>query len=138
MLKKSISDKGVILNQLAYAYQNITISGVAGTGSTTRLNKLKEDLATFGWRGYSGGEYMRRFLSDDNGQGQPGHHRASDYGEDVDRRMDENIRHELSTGHGLIIESWLSGFLAQGIPGVLKILLSCSNDLDRARRLAER
>jgi len=28
--------------------------------------------------------------------------------------------------------------MAQGIPGVLKILLVCSNDLDRAERLASR
>jgi cytidylate kinase len=136
-VKKERNRQGFNLNKRSFAFQNITISGVAGTGSTTLLNRLKEELLPYGWRGYSGGEYMRRFLSDTNGQA-GSHHNASDYGEDVDRKMDENIRQELSSGHGMIIESWLSGFLAQGVPGVLKILLTCSNDLDRARRLAER
>ncbi|MFP4323258.1 MAG: AAA family ATPase [Anaerolineales bacterium] len=118
-------------------YQNITISGIAGTGSTTLLNLLREALAKEDWTGYSGGEYMRRFLPDLVEQ-EKAHHSAADYDESVDRQTDYSIREQLMTQQGLIVESWLSGFVAQGVPGVLKILLICTNELDRAQRLAER
>jgi cytidylate kinase len=118
-------------------YRNITISGIAGTGTTTLLHRLRETLAPLGWSGYSGGEYMRQFLSEAQ-QRKLLHHTAQDYDESVDRQMDASVRQQLQDGHSLIIESWLSGFDAQGIPGVLKILLICTNELDRARRLASR
>lgn len=117
-------------------YHNVTISGVAGTGSTTLLRLLTERLSPLGWTGYSGGEFMRQFVSHELLEGT--HHSAEDYDEEVDRKVDSQIRHQLSHEKHLIIESWLSGFMAQGIPHVLKVLLICSNDLDRAIRLSER
>ncbi|HLA44941.1 MAG TPA: hypothetical protein VJZ27_15960 [Aggregatilineales bacterium] len=120
-----------------FNYRNITISGIAGTGSTTLLNQLRTALQPYGWQGFSGGEYMRQFV-DEFQPGTQGHHSAADYGENVDRMVDMSIRQRLQSEEGLIIESWLSGFMAQGIPGVLKILLICTNELDRAHRLAER
>lgn len=117
-------------------YHNITISGVAGTGSTTLLALLRDHLEPIGWTGYSGGEYMRRFVA--NLPDGVKHHDSRDYGEEVDRQVDMDIRRQLSEQQGLIIESWLSGFMAQGIAGVLKILVVCTDDLERARRLAGR
>lgn len=121
-------------------YRNITISGIAGTGSTTLLKMLKDVLHEDGWTGYSGGEYMRKFLPELTQQdaNHKAHHSAEDYGEQVDRQTDESIREQLIKEDGKIIESWLSGFMAQGVPGVLKILLICTNELDRANRLAAR
>jgi len=118
-------------------YRNITISGIAGTGSTTLLNALRTEFAPDGWTGFSGGEYMRQFLPDIL-KAQHGHHSAGDYDKSVDRQVDTNIRDRLQVESGLIIESWLSGFMAQGLPHVLKILLICTNELDRADRLASR
>jgi len=116
-------------------YRNVTISGLPGAGSTTLLKLLREKLEPIGWEGYSGGEYMRQFaaIAPDKG-----HHSALDYPESVDRRVDYYMRQQLFEDKGLIIESWLSGFMAQGIPDTLKVLITCSNDLDRAARLADR
>lgn len=118
-------------------YRNITISGLPGTGTTTLLDLLHEELASQGWTGYSGGQKMRQYV-DDLPSSQKRHHSADDYDTWVDRRTDEGIRQELINEESHIIESWLSGFMAQGIPSVLKVLLICSNELDRAHRLAAR
>jgi len=45
----------------SYLYQNITISGLPGNGSTTLLNTLREALKEEGWKGFSGGEFMRNY-----------------------------------------------------------------------------
>ena len=118
-------------------YRNITISGLPGTGTTTLLDLLREHLGDRGWTGYSGGQKMRQYV-DDLPETQKRHHSAEDYDEWVDRTTDEGIRQELFHSRGHIIESWLSGFLAQGVPDVLKVLLICTNELDRAHRLAAR
>ncbi len=44
-----------------YKYKNITISGLPGGGSTTLLRLLREELSLDGWRGFSGGEFMRQY-----------------------------------------------------------------------------
>ncbi|NJL95343.1 MAG: AAA family ATPase [Anaerolineae bacterium] len=117
-------------------YTNIAISGLAGTGSTTLLRKLRAALEPQGWRGYSGGEFMKQYVPQGSQEG--GHHSATAYSPDIDRQVDMGIRSQLATEHHLIVESWLAGFLAQGIPQVLKVLVTCSDDLDRAQRLAKR
>jgi cytidylate kinase len=119
-------------------YRNVTISGIAGTGSTTLLRQLKETLGPLGWSGYSGGEFMKQFITTPPKHEDDRHHSAEAYDESIDRMVDGKIRHQLQREEGLIIESWLSGFMAQGVPGVLKVLLTCTNELDRAQRLAER
>lgn len=79
---------------------------------------------------------MRQFVAIEDIKAR--HHTAEDYSEEVDRQVDSSIRQQLQERDHLIIESWLSGFMSQGVPGVLKVLLVCSNELERARRLAER
>jgi cytidylate kinase len=118
-------------------YRNITISGLPGTGTTTLLDLLRNHLGEHGWTGYSGGQKMREYV-DDLPENQKRHHSAEDYDEWVDRTTDEGIRQELFNTSNHIIESWLSGFMAQGVPSVLKVLLICTNELDRAHRLAAR
>ena len=123
-----------------YLYKNITISGLPGSGSTTLLEMLKEELEDEGWIAFSGGEFMRSYAIE-RGLYDPtvsSHHAATVYGEDFDRQVDYGIREKVSEKDKWIIESWLSGFMAQNIPGTLKILMTCSSDDVRIDRLVNR
>ncbi len=120
--------------------KNITISGLPGSGSTTLLSLLKEALKFDGWTGYSGGEFMRKYavekgLYDDS---RKIHHDATAYGDEFDRQIDFGVREKLTEEENWIIESWLSGFFAQGIEGVLKVLVICSDDAVRIDRIVNR
>ncbi|NCO12491.1 MAG: hypothetical protein COZ34_00605 [Candidatus Pacebacteria bacterium CG_4_10_14_3_um_filter_34_15] len=123
-------------------YSNITISGLPGSGSTTLLNMLKKhDLIKFdGWTGFSGGEFMRAYakekglFEENNGV----HHDASHYEDDFDRQVDMGIREKLALGKGWIIESWLSGFLAQNLKNTLKVLMVCSEKAVKIDRIVNR
>jgi cytidylate kinase len=121
-------------------YKNITISGLPGSGSTTLLALLKDELKFEGWTGFSGGEFMRQYavekgLYDDT---QKIHHDAEAYGDEFDRQVDLDVRRKLKSQKKWIIESWLSGFLAQGLKGVLKVLVNCSQDSVRVDRIVNR
>jgi cytidylate kinase len=123
-----------------FHYHNVTISGLPGCGSTTMLNALRAELSPVGWRGFSGGEFMRAYATEkglwhtDN----PKHHDASVYADDFDREVDYGVREKLANERQWIIESWLSGFMAQNIPGTLKILMTCSSDDVRIDRVVNR
>ncbi|MFC1751277.1 cytidylate kinase family protein [Pseudomonadota bacterium] len=47
------------------------------------------------------------------------------------------MRQKLKEGKKQVMEAWLSGFVAQGVGGVLKVLLVCKNDL-RVDRVVNR
>ena len=66
------------------------------------------------------------------------HHVATVYDESFDREVDFGMRSRLQSGQGWILESWLSGFMAQEVPGVLKVLLVCSDDAVRIDRIVNR
>lgn len=121
-------------------YHNITISGLPGCGSTTLLSLLKEELKFDGWTGFSGGEFMRAYAAEKGlfDSSHKHHHDASHYEDDFDRQVDMGIREKLSSQKHWVIESWLSGFLAQGVPHVLKILMICSDDSVRIDRIVNR
>lgn len=123
-----------------YQYRNVTISGLPGGGSTTLLNELREALKYDGWTGFSGGEFMRAYaLEKGLFKEQSGlHHDASHYEDDFDRQIDFGMRTKLEKHHQQIIESWLSGFFAQGVSGVLKVLVYCSDDAVRIDRIVNR
>lgn len=128
------------MSATSYAYKNITVSGLPGNGSTTLLNGLREALKFDGWKGFSGGEFMRAYAAE-KGLFDPKktlHHDATVYGEDFDRQVDLGIREKLQTEELWIIESWLAGFMAQGVPGTFKVLMMCSNDAIRVDRLVNR
>ncbi len=123
-----------------YNYKNITISGLPGSGSTTLLDILREELKLDGWRGFSGGEFMRAYAAEkglfDNTKRV--HHDASHYEDDFDRQVDYGMREKLQTEQNWILESWLSGFMAQHVPGTLKILMTCTDDAIRIDRIVNR
>lgn len=125
-----------------FVYKNITVSGLPGSGSTTLLNKLREhpDLKLHGWKGFSGGEFMRAYAAEKNMLDQDGslHHTAEAYGEEFDREVDMGMRERLSKENSWILESWLSGFMAQGVEGTFKILMICSNTAVKVDRIVNR
>lgn len=121
-------------------YSNITISGLPGAGSTTLLKHLKEALQFDGWKGFSGGEFMRAYAAEKGlfDASSSVHHDATHYEDDFDRQVDMGMRSKLQTEQKWILESWLSGFLAQGVPGTLKVLMICSNKAVRIDRIVNR
>jgi cytidylate kinase len=121
-------------------YRNITVSGLPGCGSTTLLNMLREELKLDGWRGFSGGEFMRAYAAEKGlfDDGNALHHTATVYDDDFDRKVDLGMREKLQTEEQWILEAWLSGFMAQGVKGTLKILMICSDDAVRIDRIINR
>lgn len=118
-------------------YRNIVISGLIGTGTTTLFENLKKKFPNFTF--FCGGEYMRKHAID-HGLFDPKnkfHHKATVYSDDFDRQVDFGMRKDLTEKNNLIIESWLCAFTAQGIPGVLKVLVSCDDAL-RIDRIVNR
>ena len=123
-----------------YKYKNISISGLPGGGSTTLLNELREELKFDGWTGFSGGEFMRAYALEKGIFKEVAgiHHDASHYEDDFDRQIDFGMRLKFEKHQRQIIESWLSGFMAQGVPHVLKVLMYCSDDAVRIDRIVNR
>jgi predicted cytidylate kinase len=122
---------------MALKYRNVTIAGLPGAGSSTLGINLAKEL---GWEYFSGGDFMRAYaiekgLFDKNNKM---HHPATVYSDDFDREVDYTMRKRLKENSGLVIDSWLSGFLAQGIDGVLKVLMVCSSDAVRVDRIVNR
>ncbi len=122
-----------------YQYRNITISGLPGAGSTTLLDKLKSELRLDGWRGFNGGEFMRAYAAEKGfNDKQKLHHAATDYEDDFDLKVDFGMRKKLQEEDKWILESWLSGFFAQQVPEILKILVICSSDSVKIDRIVNR
>lgn len=123
-----------------FNYRNITISGLPGCGSTTLLRGIKDALEFDGWKGFSGGEFMREYakekglFKEEAGM----HHDSRHYEDDFDKQIDFGMREKLQTEEHWVLEAWLSGFLAQGVPGVLKVLMTCSDDAVRIDRIVNR
>jgi len=121
-------------------YYNITISGLPGCGSTTMLKMIKAHFAENAWTGFSGGEFMRDyaitmgFFADNTTL----HHDATAYPTDFDRQVDMGMRQRLESGEHQVLESWLSGFMAQGMLGTLKVLMTCSDEAVRVDRIVNR
>ncbi|PIR62594.1 MAG: hypothetical protein COU65_02580 [Candidatus Pacebacteria bacterium CG10_big_fil_rev_8_21_14_0_10_42_12] len=124
----------------SFVYRNITISGLPGSGSTTLLDGIREALKFDGWVGYSGGAFMREYAKERGLLDAEGllHHSAGAYSEDFDRQVDYGMREKLTVEEHWIIESWLSGFIAQQVPGVFKILMKCSDKSVRVDRIVNR
>lgn len=118
-------------------YKNVTISGLPGAGSST-LGKALAKVTQ--WNYFSGGDFMRAYaishelLNPDEST----HHLATAYSDDFDRQVDFGMRHDLQAKQKQIFDAWLSGFMAQGIPSILKILVYCSADAVRVDRIANR
>ncbi|MCL4360494.1 cytidylate kinase family protein [Patescibacteria group bacterium] len=113
-------------------YASIAISGRPGAGRSTLLKNLKDFLFPLGWEFFSGGDWSRQFSiqAGKHHASDPTHHKATDYGDEVDHQIDDAMRQKISDPDvHMAIESWIAGWNARGIPHVLKVLLMCDDAL---------
>jgi cytidylate kinase len=114
-------------------YRIITISGKYATGTTTLAKNLIKET---GWKYINLGdiqrEYDRKHNINENKQG------ALSRPDKHEQEMDAMTLDILKKENKLIYEAWLAGFNAQGIDGVLKVLLICSEEAVRIDRVVNR
>lgn len=120
-------------NKVEPQYRIITIAGKYAVGTTTLAENLKD---TLGWKYVNVGaiqrEYDRKNNINENRQG------ALSRSDEHERKMDDMTKKMLKEEKNLIYEAWLAGFMAQRIPGVLKVLLICSEEAVRIDRVVNR
>lgn len=112
-------------------FHAITVSGRVASGATTLSFGLAK---VFNWELYNGGEIYRQYAKE---IGIP-LERTDLSSDEYHLKLDDHIKKKLRTEKNLIIESWLSGFDAQGIDGVFKIFVDCSDFSLRVDRLVNR
>jgi len=113
-------------------YTSIAISGRPGAGRSTLLRNLKTIVEPLGWETFSGGDWARQFAiqSGNHDANDITHHKATDYGEDIDHKIDLALREKLSNKENHVaVESWIAGWNMRGLPHVLKVLLMCDDAL---------
>lgn len=113
-------------------YSSVAISGRPGAGRSTLLKNLKEIVEPLGWETFSGGDWARKYAIENGAHnpGDPTHHKATDYGEDIDHQIDLAMREKLSSPNTHVaVESWIAGWNMRGLPHVLKVLLMCEDSL---------
>lgn len=116
-----------------FKYKNITVSGKIAVGTTTLAKNLQQILD---WQYISAGELQRQWDQqhgvDTMKQG------ATVRSDDHERSIEEMTKKILSNEKHYICEGWLSGFVAQEIPEVLKVLLVCRDEAIRIDRIVNR
>lgn len=121
-------------------YSSVAISGRPGAGRSTLLKNLRVYLEPLGWEFFSGGDWARQFAikAGKHSSDDPKHHKATDYGDEVDHQIDAAMREKLSKpAVHVAVESWIAGWNMRGLPHVLKILLMCDDAL-RIDRIVNR
>jgi predicted cytidylate kinase len=101
--------------------KNITISGRIGTGKTTLANHLAEKL---NWQVLDGGKVFRE-IAKEMGISIIEKTKIPD---SLDIEFENRVAKMLRTEKHHIIQSHLSGFVAQGIENVFKILVVCQDE----------
>lgn len=114
-------------------YRAVTISGKIAVGTSTLAQNLADVL---GWKRINAGdiqrEYDRKNNIHENKQG------ATARSDAHENEIDEMTKKVLKEEKNIIYEAWLAGFMAQGIEGVLKVLVICSEDAVRIDRITNR
>lgn len=113
-------------------FSSIAISGPPGAGRSTLLKNLKPIVDELGWETFSGGDWARQFAIQNGKHNATDlrHHKATDYGEDIDHQIDLALRDKLSNPQAHVaVESWIAGWNMRGLPHVLKVLLQCDDSL---------
>lgn len=121
-------------------YSSVAISGRPGAGRSTLLKNLKEFVLPLGWGIFSGGDWARQYAieSGKHSSSDPKHHKATDYGDEVDHQIDAAMREKLSNpAVHVAVESWIAGWNMRGLPHVLRVLLMCDDAL-RIDRIVNR
>ncbi len=102
-------------------FDSITISGGVGVGTTTLMSNLKPYLAPLGWKFKSSGEFFRDFTKE---HVLPVASLAPD---EVHQGIEKKALDLLSKEKNWVIDAWLAGYVARELPGVLRVLLTCSD-----------
>lgn len=114
-------------------FRIVTISGKVATGTSTLSKNLTHAL---GWRYVNVGEIQREYDRThqiaENKQG------ADSRPDNHEKEIDDMTKKMLQTENNIIYEAWLAGFMAQGIAGVLKVLVICTHDDVRIDRVVNR
>lgn len=113
-------------------YSSVAISGRPGAGRSTLLTNLRQYLEPLGWEFFSGGDWSRQFsvAAGKQDPNDPKHHKATDYGDEIDLQIDVAMREKISDpAVHMAIESWIAGWNARGVKHVLKVLLMCDEAL---------
>jgi len=118
-------------------YQNVTVSGLPGAGSSTLGKALAKELE---WDYFCGGDFMRSYaiekgLFDKNAKV---HHSATVYDDDFDRCVDYQARKWAEHKVHQVLEAWLSGFMTMHVEKTLRVLVYCSDDAVRIDRIVNR
>lgn len=121
----------MVKNPVSLPFRAITISGRVASGATTLSRGLADELS---WKLYNGGEMYRQYAKE---LGIP-LERTDLSSDEYHLKLDEYIKNKLKAEKNIVVESWLSGFDAQGIDGVYKIFVNCSDYSLRIDRLVNR
>ncbi len=111
-------------------YTRITISGQICTGKTTLFWDLFKAL---NWPTFSAGHFFRDLARTHHVSLQKGEEQEANLTKIIDYCMRELLKKE----QHVILEGWMAGVMADEIPDVLRILLSCNED-ERVKRFAQR
>lgn len=109
------------------AYNYITIAGKVCTGKSTLVKKLHEELK---WKTQSSGVFFREYARKHNLSILHAEEQSTDLAKKVDYALRETLK---DTSENMIIDAWMSGIMAEGLPNVLTVLLTCPDD-ERIRR----
>lgn len=114
-------------------FRAIVISGRAAVGTSTLAKKLKE---TLGWEYVNAGQIQRQY--DQKHKVNENAHGAEIRPDEHEKEIDAMTKDMLSSKSNIIYEGWLAGYMARGIPDVLKVLVVCPDDEIRAQRVSKR
>ena len=111
-------------------YNKITISGQICTGKTPLYRALAKELQ---WQTYATGQFFRDYAKK--------HHlsieKAQEQSDELTKKIDLKVKDLLKNKNQIIVEGWLAGIMANDYPGILKVLLVCSDKV-RSTRFARR
>lgn len=119
------------------AVRVICLSGDAGSGKSSTARRLAEHLAAHGWVRASSGDVFRTYCEEQRIPPEEIPRLPAEKHREVDARMRARMESAAESGPGLIADGRLVGYLGAGIPGALRVFLTCS-PAERARRIAAR
>lgn len=103
-------------------YKNIAVSGEIGTGTTTLAKTLAKKI---GWKYESAGEYVRRWHKENNIDVI----NTEMVPEELDKKLDYGFLEKIKVGEGIVYDWRIGGVLIENQPDVLKVLLTCDEEV---------
>lgn len=108
----------------------ITISGKICTGKSTLLRSLQKEL---NWPVFMTGQLFREYVKKNSLNLE----HVEEQSEDLTKKIDYKVRDMLKLPGNLIVDGWMSGIMANHFPNILKVLLTCDDNI-RYQRFAGR